>query len=146
MPAPAWAAAGELLWLRASARTQTTVLEAISASCLGSWSVALSTKATPTILTTWPPDLPADLRPQRLRLIVGGRSDPSGVLQELRDELKGQRDAPPPVSGNLQDQARVERVSGQFLSRLVLSHRATFVVRGTFILDPWASVMARPFS
>ena len=57
-----------------------TVLEAISASCprqLGSHPGRQCQAYYPDLPPTQPPDLPADLRPQRLRLIVGGRSDPS---------------------------------------------------------------------
>ena len=57
-----------------------TVLEAISASCprqLGSHPGGQCQAYYPDLPPTQPPDLPADLRPQRLRLIMGGRSDPS---------------------------------------------------------------------
>jgi hypothetical protein len=57
-----------------------TVLEAISASCprqRESHPGRGCRAYYPDLPPTQPPDLPADLRPQRLRLIVGGRSDPS---------------------------------------------------------------------
>ena len=56
-----------------------TVLEAISAGCPRQLEATPDVDAVRIILTcpTQPPDLPADLRPQRLRLIMGGRSDPS---------------------------------------------------------------------
>jgi len=55
-----------------------TVLEAISASCprqLESHPGRRCRAYYPDLPPPQPPDLPADLRPQRLRLIVGGRSD-----------------------------------------------------------------------
>jgi hypothetical protein len=57
-----------------------TVLEAISASCprqRESHPGRGCRAYYPDLPPTQPPDLPADLRPQRLRLIMGGRSDPS---------------------------------------------------------------------
>ena len=57
-----------------------TVLEAISASCprqLESHPGRGCRAYYPDLPPTQPSDLPADLRPQRLRLIMGGRSDPS---------------------------------------------------------------------
>src|SRR3954451_2197166 len=59
-----------------------TVLEAISASCprqRESHPGRGCRAYYPDLPPTQPPDLPADLRPQRLRLIMGGRSDPSWV-------------------------------------------------------------------
>jgi hypothetical protein len=57
-----------------------TVLAAISASCprqLGGHPEHRCRTYYPDLPPSQPPDLPADLRPQRLRLIVGGRFDPS---------------------------------------------------------------------
>src|SRR3954468_21728291 len=57
-----------------------TVLEAISAACPRQRETPPGRGCRayyPALPPTQPPDLPADLRPQQLRLIVGGRFDPS---------------------------------------------------------------------
>src|SRR3954449_1587797 len=68
-----------------------TVLEAISASCprqLGSHPGRQCQAYYPDLPPTQPPDLPADLQPQRLRLSVGGRVDPSRPAEPQPQRLR----------------------------------------------------------